>query len=105
MSDLTFQPGETIVRQGEHGDDFYIIAEGKVSVRVLKDGNPEQVNQLHPGDYFGEVALLDDRPRNATVVAMEPTRCYLLDKSQFQIIMDSAQSFETELRNALFARQ
>ena len=67
-------PGEVIVEQGEVGDAFYAIRSGQVE--VVADGTI--VRTLGPGSYFGEVALLLDVPRTASVVAKTPVRAYRL---------------------------
>lgn len=72
-------PGEAVVRQGERGRLFYIVADGRLSVDV--DGKP--VRMLAPGDCFGEIALLRDGIRTATVTADVPTYLYALDRSEF----------------------
>ena len=106
MADYTYEPGEAIIRQGDPGREFFIIAEGRVAVLITdQTGSEREVNQLKAGDYFGEIALMEDRPRNATIVAIEPTRCYVLDKDEFQEVVESVASFEEELRKALFQRQ
>src|SRR5687768_6576667 len=62
--------GDTVVRQGEPADAFYVIAEGTARVLVEDDAGEEiSLNRLGPGDAFGEAALLDDSPRTATVRA------------------------------------
>jgi putative ABC transport system ATP-binding protein len=105
MSDYSYQPGETIIRQGDPGREFFIIAEGRVSVQAADGTGQREITQLKTGDYFGEIALMEDRPRNATIIAMEPTRCYVLDKDEFRQVVQSVASFEEELRKALFQRQ
>lgn len=70
---------EVVVRQGEPGSTFYVIAEG--SVEVTEDGVFKRVE--HAGDCFGEIALLHQVPRTATVRAVEPTRLLVLEQEEF----------------------
>jgi predicted MFS family arabinose efflux permease len=71
--------GEEVIRQGDHGDRFYVIAEGHVTIEC--DGEPRRVEG--PGEFFGEIALLRDTPRTATVHAMEPGLLYALERESF----------------------
>jgi CRP/FNR family transcriptional regulator/CRP/FNR family cyclic AMP-dependent transcriptional regulator len=70
----SFQPGETIVKEGKTGVGFYLIADG--SVEVQRKG--KTISGLKKGDFFGEMTLIDDQPRSADVVAITPTTCYVL---------------------------
>lgn len=84
LEPVGFEDKETIVRQGEPGDDFYIIVEGQALVMQnrTEGDEPTEVGRLGPGDYFGEIALLLDRPRAATVVASGPLKCVKLDRAR-----------------------
>jgi putative ABC transport system ATP-binding protein len=97
----SFPAGSEIIRQGDVGDLFYVIGSGQVAIEM--DG--QQVNRLGPGAFFGEVALIRDQPRNATVRALEDARCFVLHKADFQTILQQSTSFEEELRKAIFSRQ
>jgi MFS family permease len=76
---VTVAPGQELIRQGERGDRFYVIAEGRVAVDC--DGEPRRVEG--PGEFFGEIALLRDTPRTATVHAVEPGLLYALERETF----------------------
>ena len=79
LSERRVAPGETVVRQGEPGDEFFLVSEGRVRVSV--DG--ASAGELGPGEGFGEIALLRDVPRTATVEAVAPTTLFALDRSEF----------------------
>ena len=79
-------PGEVVIEQGDVGDSFYAIRSGQVD--VLRDG--EVVDGMGPGHFFGEVALLLDVPRTATVRARTPVRAYRLDRQGFDRLVAEA---------------
>jgi cAMP-dependent protein kinase regulator len=65
-----FDKGTEIVREGDPGDKFYFLETGQLNATKLLDGNPQNVMHYKPGDYFGELALLNNKPRAATVVVV-----------------------------------
>ncbi|XP_068149733.1 cAMP-dependent protein kinase type I regulatory subunit isoform X1 [Drosophila tropicalis] len=90
LETCSFEDGETIVKQGAAGDDFYIILEGCAVVlqqRSEQGEEPAEVGRLGSSDYFGEIALLLDRPRAATVVARGPLKCVKLDRARFERVL------------------
>ena len=78
-SERTFNPGDAIVTQGEVGIGLFLVAEGQVNVE--KSG--KTVATLGPGNYFGEMALLDEQPRSANVRAASQARCLVLSPWEF----------------------
>jgi len=84
-----WEAGQDIVRQGEPGIGMFVIRSGKVDILQEHAGTPEKMAQLGPGDAFGEMALLDEFPRSATVRAVEPTTCLGLTRWHFRGILES----------------
>jgi len=97
--------GDTIVRQGDPGDLFYLIRSGSVEVIVKEKNQEKKLAELSQGQYFGEAALITDEPRNASVVAREKSIFYALGKNDFRAVLEQSSTFEEELRQALFNRQ
>ena len=96
--------GDVIIRQGDAGDKFYLIREGKVEVIVKDDQGERVVATLETGNVFGEQALLKDQPRNATVRALENTDLYTLSKENFLAALRSSPSFENQLLRVFAGR-
>ena len=80
---VEFPAGHIIARQGEIGTGFFVIVDG--GVRVVRDG--EVVAQLGPGDFFGELSILDRMPRNASVTTESPTTCLALASWDFDAVL------------------
>uniref|UniRef100_T1JGV4 Cyclic nucleotide-binding domain-containing protein n=1 Tax=Strigamia maritima TaxID=126957 RepID=T1JGV4_STRMM len=89
LEQVVFDDGAVIVKQGERGDDFFIISEGNAVVLQQKSetDEPVEVGVLGPSDYFGEIALLLDRPRAATVTARGFLKCVKLDRARFERVL------------------
>ncbi|NWY69898.1 KAP0 kinase, partial [Erithacus rubecula] len=89
LEPVLFEDGQKIVVQGEPGDEFFIILEGTAAVLQRRSENEEfvEVGRLGPSDYFGEIALLMNRPRAATVVARGPLKCVKLDRPRFERVL------------------
>jgi CRP/FNR family transcriptional regulator, cyclic AMP receptor protein len=80
---VDFPAGHVIARQGEIGTGFFVVIEGRV--RVVRDG--VLVATLGPGDFFGELSVLDRQPRNAMVAAEIPTTCLALASWDFEAVL------------------
>ena len=79
---------DVVFHESESGDVFFLIREGKVKVTMISpEGKEIILSMLGPGDFFGEMALLDDEPRSATVVAMEPLEAVTIWRSDFLSIL------------------
>jgi len=89
----TFRAGEVVFREGERGDKFYIIESGQVSVtRLAAGGQPVELSRLGPGEYVGEIALLQNSPRTATITASVDSTLLSLQAQYFhEFIMDFMQ--------------
>jgi CRP/FNR family cyclic AMP-dependent transcriptional regulator len=83
-----FTKNETIVRQGEMGLGLYLIAKGRVKVDREQGGVRMQVAELGPEQFFGEMSLLDNKPRSATVTGLEDSECVLLTRDSFVKLMN-----------------
>jgi cAMP-dependent protein kinase regulator len=91
LESVTFKDGEVVIRQGDVGDNFYIIESGEAKVTQFDDKGVEQVlKQLTKGQYFGELALLFNKPRAATVTASGKLKCATLGKKAFDRLLGPA---------------
>jgi CRP-like cAMP-binding protein len=82
--EVEFSPGRQIARQGEVGTGFFLIVSG--AALVTRDG--EEIATLGPGDFFGELSLLDQQPRVATVTAVGPTVCLGIASWDFERLLE-----------------
>ena len=100
-----FDRGQTVVRQGDPGDKMYIIATGRVEVVSQNpQGERSRLAVLSQGEYFGEVALLEGRPRMATVETLTPCRMLVLEVADFEQLLRTLPGMREKLE-AVTARR
>jgi len=95
-----FDEGEAIAREGKPGDDFYVIVSGQAKVLRGKRG----LGRLTPGDFFGEIALLDEGPRSASVVAETPITVLTINRKPFQTALQREPSVVLKMLEELAGR-
>lgn len=83
LKERSYPPGSVILKQGDPGVGFFIIVQGRVEV----SHNGHRIRELGPGDFFGEMALMEERKRTATVTAKEATRCLQLVRWDFRALL------------------
>lgn len=81
---ITVPAGDVIFRQGEEGRVAYIIERGKVEVSIDQDGRKTVIAELGDGEIFGEMSIIDDAPRSATVTALTETELVVVQRARFQ---------------------
>jgi putative ABC transport system ATP-binding protein len=96
-----FEPGEVIIRQGEEGDELFLISEGEVEVRR----EDHEVARLGPSEFFGEAALISGEKRNATVIATEALDAYVVGKAELRQAMKKSSRFGEQLRRFFVRRR
>lgn len=85
-----FKKGEILIREGERGDCAYVIETGNVEILVQRDGQPIQIGMRGPGSLIGEMAMIDDKPRTATVRAVDDCDVLEITREDFARRVDSA---------------
>jgi PPM family protein phosphatase len=90
--------GQTLIKEGESGDELFILLSGLVE--VISEG--VNITTLGPGNQFGELALVDDRPRSATIRAIEPSRLLLLKRADFRQLTRNGELAPKLLWNLIF---
>ncbi|HKC22123.1 MAG TPA: cyclic nucleotide-binding domain-containing protein [Gaiellaceae bacterium] len=97
MKERTFTAGETVTAEGSTGVGFFIIESGNAKVTI----GGEERRTLGPGDYFGEVALLNESARTATITAETDLRCYGLTSWEFRPLVETHGSIAWKLLQAM----
>ncbi len=100
MKERTFNPGDTVATEGMSGIGFFIIDEGEAVVSV---GGEDRATLAH-GDYFGEIALIDDGARTATITAKSPLKCYGITSWEFRPLVEQNAGLAWKMLQTLAAR-
>ena len=96
----TYQADEVIVREGTTGTAFYIVLSGRA--RVERDGSV--IGELAAGDFFGELALIEEHPRSATVVASDESDCLLFPAWEFTALLEEHPEIAVPIMRELITR-
>jgi ATP-binding cassette subfamily B protein len=101
-----YPAGRRVIVQGDPGNRFYILVRGKVDVvREEVDGAETRIAVLHDGDYFGEIALLDDVPRTASIITRTPSVFLSLERAEFSGLLNRAPGLRETLLKTYADRQ
>ena len=100
----TFAPGEDIVQVGEPGRSLYVLTDGSVKVLYPARSMDFELARLGPGEFFGEMALLNDKPRSATVRAVGRVEALVLDKTDFRDLILESPELGLQVLEALSVR-
>lgn len=84
---VEFEKGETIVEKDAPGEAFFVLYTGKVEARAPSSSGGKVINTMGPKDFFGELALILKEPRTATIVCVEPARCFMPDQRSFALLL------------------
>jgi CRP-like cAMP-binding protein len=98
--EVTFEPGATLIREGEPGSEFFVVVSGKAT--MSRKGRELAV--VGPGEWFGELALLDKAPRNATVTASTPMQVIVLSQRSFKGLLAEVPTMTSKLLTGMARR-
>jgi CRP-like cAMP-binding protein len=94
-------PGKVLAKEGRRGHEFFIVLDGEVDVR-----HGDQVLETRgPGEYVGEMALMDSRPRTADLVTKTPVTIEVMSSREFQSLLSEVPALSTEIRATMAARR
>jgi len=98
--EIDLAEGKDLTRLGESGREFFVLLEGEAD--VSQDG--EVINKMGPGDFFGEIALVEDTPRTATVTATTPVRVLVITDRSFKRLLEKQPEIQRKVLVALAQR-
>ena len=100
----TYGAGEVILREGDTSKEMYIIHEGEVRVTKMIADNETELGTMGKGDFFGEMSLLESEPRTATIVAIKPTKCLVIQAGGLLVRLRRDPTFAFEMLQKMSAR-
>lgn len=101
----SFPKNTIVITEGDQSDSMYIVNEGQVKIYVSdEDGREMLLNILEPGDYFGELALIDQQPRSASAITMNNTRLSIISGADFRDVLMKHPEMSIKLMAALVVR-
>ena len=98
--EIDLRDGKVLIRGGERGREFFVLLEG--SAEVTKDGR--KINTVGPGDFFGEIALVSQSPRTATVTATSPVHTLVITERSFRRLLEEQPEIQRKVLVALAER-
>src|SRR3954447_3891923 len=98
--EMSVDADHEIIREGESGREFYVVVDGKATIKR----NGREVGTLGPGDYFGELALLDGQKRDATVVATAPTELLVIGVREFVTLLEDVPQLTRKILGGMARR-
>jgi sigma-B regulation protein RsbU (phosphoserine phosphatase) len=105
LRERRFHRGQVIIENASEGDELFLIVDGRVRIHKPVQGSaPHTLAILHPGDFFGELELVDSRPRSATVTAIDDCLLYGLHQQDFEDLIARSHPFSTRLLQVLSLR-
>lgn len=84
---VTFEKGDLVFCEYEPGDSFYLIQQGRVQISKILGDIEKTIDILHPGEIFGEMAILEEAPRSANAVTLDPVRALEFNRENFEILL------------------
>jgi CRP/FNR family cyclic AMP-dependent transcriptional regulator len=85
--EMRVSSGTVIFRQGDTGNEMFVISRGRVRLTLASDGHEREIATCGPGEFFGELSLLRDAPRSATAVAVEDSTLLVIERDVFAMMM------------------
>ncbi len=99
-----FNAEDIIFKEGDTPENAYLIHMGAVEVIVGHNGGSKILDTLNPGEFFGEMALVDNQPRSATAIAKVPTTCAMVSKENFENLLNEAEPLTRAMLELLVKR-